>query len=135
MHSIANVPRSLHSDFIRYISGEYSWIELPCVQMTTESGTSIALHLPPSAYKQAERDGVRLFGPKILAVPGELSAGEYRHLSTWLATLLVHDYRQREIGGVEVTVMYGALLVLDSVWQRAEELGLLGKALTPPGLL
>lgn len=94
------------------------------VRLTFEDGVGIGLRTG-GGHRQAERERVRLHGPKIVAVPGELSAGEYRYLPHRLGAFLLHRGGQAYAGGgINVKVRI-ALLVLDFVWQRVEADGLL----------
>lgn len=91
--------------------------EGPCTWVT---------HVFRESLEHAQRDGVRLYGPKVLAVPGELSAGEYQYLPRLVGKFLSHEEQTGRYGGrFEMTCASGALLYLALVWRRAEADGLL----------
>lgn len=97
----------------------------------TEYPMTWITHPLKESLEAAKRAGVRLYGPKIVAVPGELSAGEYRHLVYALGQFFAHCDASMA-PSVHSASVSAVLMSVDFIFKCAEADGLLGVGLRPP---
>lgn len=122
-HHLTRLPLAQKRNLIKHFAGDYSSAPFLAMRMG-ESPPTYPTHTFKQSIDNAKRAGVRLYGPKILAVPGELSAGEYEYCARMIGKFLAHCDEGRE-PSYGTIVKSGSFSQLDFVWRRAAADGML----------